>query len=86
MKKESSSVSSTLKRYAQVGTKMGSVTTQIAGRKIIGKTNKVKNAELIFEALGGLKGPFMKVAQLLSSIPDAMPKEYSDKLLSLIHI
>ena len=83
MKKESSSVSSTLKRYAQVGTKMGSVTTQIAGRKIIGKTNKVKNAELIFEALGGLKGPFMKVAQLLSSIPDAMPKEYSDKLQQL---
>ena len=83
MKKESSSVSSTLKRYAQVSSKMGSVTTQIAGRKIIGKTNKVKNAELIFEALGGLKGPFMKVAQLLSSIPDAMPKEYSDKLQQL---
>ena len=83
MKKESSSVSSTLKRYAQVSSKMGSVTTQIAGRKIIGKTNKEKNAELIFEALGGLKGPFMKVAQLLSSIPDAMPKEYSDKLQQL---
>jgi predicted unusual protein kinase regulating ubiquinone biosynthesis (AarF/ABC1/UbiB family) len=34
-------------------------------------------------ALGGIKGPLMKVAQLLASIPDALPKEYASELASL---
>ena len=42
-----------------------------------------KNADIILNALGGLKGPLMKVAQLLSTIPDAMPKEYAEKLQTL---
>ena len=42
-----------------------------------------KNADIILNALGGLKGPLMKVAQLLSTIPDALPKEYADKLQTL---
>src|SRR5262249_42659907 len=31
-------------------------------------------------ALGGLKGPIMKVAQLLATIPDALPPEYAQAL------
>ncbi len=31
-------------------------------------------------ALGGLKGPIMKVAQLLATIPDALPPEYAAEL------
>ena len=34
-------------------------------------------------ALGGLKGPLMKVAQLLSTIPDVVPKEYAAELAQL---
>ena len=34
-------------------------------------------------ALGGLKGPLMKVAQLLSTIPDALPDEYVQELIQL---
>ena len=34
-------------------------------------------------ALGGLKGPLMKVAQLLSTIPDALPPEYAEELAKL---
>ena len=30
--------------------------------------------------LGGLKGPIMKVAQLMSTIPDALPPEYAAEL------
>jgi predicted unusual protein kinase regulating ubiquinone biosynthesis (AarF/ABC1/UbiB family) len=35
------------------------------------------------KALGGLKGPLMKVAQLLSTIPDAIPAEYAEELAKL---
>src|SRR5207302_8084828 len=35
------------------------------------------------EALGGLKGPIMKVAQLMSTIPDALPPEYVAELQKL---
>ena len=35
------------------------------------------------ELLGNLKGPIMKVAQILATIPDALPKEYSEQLSKL---
>ncbi|MBT7268343.1 MAG: AarF/ABC1/UbiB kinase family protein, partial [Rhodospirillaceae bacterium] len=35
------------------------------------------------DALGGLKGPLMKVAQILSTIPNALPQEYADQLAEL---
>ena len=34
-------------------------------------------------ALGGLKGPIMKVAQLLATIPEALPQEYIEQLAKL---
>jgi predicted unusual protein kinase regulating ubiquinone biosynthesis (AarF/ABC1/UbiB family) len=34
-------------------------------------------------ALGGLKGPLMKVAQLMATIPDALPAEYALELAQL---
>ena len=83
MKKEPATISGKFKRYAQVTQKVGSVTSKIAGRKLIGKNDEQKNADLIFDALGGLKGPLMKVAQFLSTIPDALPDGYSEKLQQL---
>ena len=35
------------------------------------------------EALGSMKGPVMKVAQLLATIPDALPADYSEHLMKL---
>ena len=34
-------------------------------------------------ALGNLKGPVMKVAQILATIPDALPEEYVKELQQL---
>ena len=34
-------------------------------------------------ALGGIKGPLMKVAQLLATIPEALPEEYVRELIQL---
>lgn len=55
-----------------------------AGEKFLGiQADRKKQAERLRIALGGLKGPLMKVAQVLSSIPDAVPKEYAVELAQL---
>ena len=72
-----------VKRYTNVSSKITSIVARMAGNKIIGNNDINKNADNILNALGGLKGPLMKVAQLLSTIPDAIPKEYAEKLQTL---
>ena len=42
-----------------------------------------KNAAALAAALGGLKGPIMKVAQLMATIPEALPAEYAEELSQL---
>jgi predicted unusual protein kinase regulating ubiquinone biosynthesis (AarF/ABC1/UbiB family) len=42
-----------------------------------------KSAAELAKALGGLKGPIMKAAQLLSTIPEALPPEYARELAQL---
>ena len=39
--------------------------------------------ESLRNMLGNLKGPWMKIAQILATIPDALPDEYSEVLLAL---
>ena len=45
--------------------------------------DRAANAVELTAALGGLKGPIMKVAQLLATIPDALPPEYANELIKL---
>ena len=68
-------------RYAQVGTRMGGVAARMAGARLTG--GGAGNAAALAAALGGLKGPLMKVAQLLSTIPDLLPPEYAAELQKL---
>ena len=71
-------------RYARVGTNVGSVAARYAGRRLLGlELDRDKSARELAAALGGLKGPIMKVAQLLSTIPEALPKEYARELAQL---
>src|SRR5215510_5716351 len=71
-------------RYARVGTDVGGVAARIAGARFFGfDLDRAKNAAQLAAALGGLKGPIMKVAQLLSTIPDALPQEYVAELAKL---
>jgi predicted unusual protein kinase regulating ubiquinone biosynthesis (AarF/ABC1/UbiB family) len=56
----------------------------MAGAKLFGVSlDRGKNAIQLAAALGGLKGPIMKVAQLLATIPDALPPEYASELMKL---
>ena len=73
-----------IKRYAQVGTAMGGFAARVAGERVLGvKSDPARNAEGLRIALGGLKGPLMKVAQILSTIPEALPPEYAQELSQL---
>ncbi len=81
---EANRLSGRVQRYARVGANMGSVAARMAGQRLFGmSSDRDKDAAELAAALGGLKGPLMKVAQLLSTIPDALPQEYTEKLGSL---
>jgi predicted unusual protein kinase regulating ubiquinone biosynthesis (AarF/ABC1/UbiB family) len=82
--RESNRLSARMGRYAKVGTNMGGIAAKVAGAKLFGvELDNQKNAAELAAALGGLKGPLMKVAQLLSTIPDALPPEYTTELAKL---
>ena len=59
-------------RYARVGANMGGVAAKIAATRFFGvDRDRARGAADLAAALGGLKGPIMKVAQLMATIPDA---------------
>jgi predicted unusual protein kinase regulating ubiquinone biosynthesis (AarF/ABC1/UbiB family) len=71
-------------RYMRVGAGVGSVAARVAGGRLLGiEPDQGRAAADLAAALGGLKGPLMKVAQLLSTIPEALPGEYARELSQL---
>jgi len=71
-------------RYARVGGNVTGVAAKLIGARLFGgEFDHDRNAAEIARALGNLKGPLMKVAQLLSTIPDALPPEYAGELATL---
>lgn len=82
--REANRLAGRIKRYAKVGTGMGGVAARMAGQRVLGReADRSKDAADLALALGGLKGPLMKVAQLLATIPDAIPPEYTEQLMKL---
>jgi len=81
---DKSSLVGRVKRYAKVSTTMTGLAARLAGQKYLGlDINKPAHAKQLMESLGELKGPLLKVAQLLSTIPEALPKEYAAELQKL---
>ncbi len=70
-------------RYARVGVNMSGVAARMASGKLFGANGQVTNAAALTQALGGLKGPMMKVAQMMATIPDLLPPEYVEELQKL---
>jgi predicted unusual protein kinase regulating ubiquinone biosynthesis (AarF/ABC1/UbiB family) len=71
-------------RYARVGANMSGIAARFAGARVLGLAlDRSRNAIELAAALGGLKGPIMKAAQLLATIPDALPPEYASELIKL---
>jgi predicted unusual protein kinase regulating ubiquinone biosynthesis (AarF/ABC1/UbiB family) len=72
------------KRMARTSGAVGGIAARVAGNRVFGiKTDKAAHAEDLKAILGGLKGPLMKVAQFLSTVPDALPPEYAAELAEL---
>ena len=81
---ESKTFSKKIKRYAKVGGVVGKLATELASQKYLGlKLDKNKHAIKVKNALGNIKGPLMKVAQLSATIPDLLPPEYAQELSHL---
>jgi predicted unusual protein kinase regulating ubiquinone biosynthesis (AarF/ABC1/UbiB family) len=60
------------------------VAARFAGTRLLGKgPNRAGEASALASALGNLKGPLMKVAQLMATIPDLLPPEYAAELQKL---
>src|SRR5216117_1393033 len=82
--REKNRFSARARRYASVGANVGGVAARMAGARFLGRDlDRGKNAADLAAALGGLKGPIMKVAQLLATIPEALPPEYVQELSQL---
>ncbi|OCC00362.1 ABC transporter ATP-binding protein [Labrys sp. WJW] len=81
---EANRLSARARRYARVGVNVGGVAARMAGSRLMGGGgSSSSNAAALAKALGGLKGPLMKVGQLLSTIPDALPPDYAAELSKL---
>ena len=73
-----------LRRFARTSGAVGGIAARVAGNKVFGfKTDKAAHAEDLKAVLGNLKGPLMKVAQILSTVPDVLPAEYAAELAQL---
>ena len=63
---------------------MAGLGARLAGERYLGlPLDRERHAADLKTALGGIKGPLMKVAQLLATIPDALPEEYVRELIQL---
>ena len=82
--KEANRFSARMGRYAKVGTNVGGIVAKMAGARLFGVSlDRNRNASELTAVLGNLKGPMMKVAQLIATIPDAIPPEYAEELATL---
>ena len=81
---EDGSLTGRVRRYVRVGGAVGGFAARLAGQRFLGvPLDRGRHASDLRAALGGLKGPLMKVAQILSTIPEALPREYAAELAQL---
>ncbi len=81
---ERSNLFGEIRRFARTSGAVGGIAARVAGERMFGiKTDRAAHAEDLKTILGGLKGPLMKVAQFLSTVPDALPAEYALELAEL---
>lgn len=79
-----SSLFGEMRRMVRTSGAVGGIAARVAGERFLGlRTDKTAHAEDLRQILGGLKGPLMKVAQFLSTVPDALPEEYAAQLATL---
>ncbi len=82
--KEKNNLGQRALRYGRVSTTMAGLAARVAGERYLGmKIDRDGHAGQLTEALGNLKGPLMKVGQILATIPEALPPEYANDFQQL---
>jgi predicted unusual protein kinase regulating ubiquinone biosynthesis (AarF/ABC1/UbiB family) len=82
--REQNRLSGRLTRYARVGANVGGVAARVAGARLFGRDlTDQRNAADLSAVLGGLKGPLMKLAQMMATVPDLLPPEFATELQKL---
>ena len=79
---EANRFSARASRYAKLGVNAGAFAARVGVNRLAGGGG-VDDARAFTEALGSMKGPMMKVAQMLATIPDALPSDYAAELMKL---
>lgn len=81
---EKDSLGGRIKRYGQVSTTVAGLAARVAGEKLLGiRIERDAHAQELMQSLGGLKGPLMKIGQILATIPEALPPEYAQSMQQL---
>ncbi len=81
---EKSTIGNRLARYGRVSTTMAGLAARVAGEKYLGiEIDRDDHALQLTKALGNLKGPLMKIGQILATIPEAIPAEYAQDFQQL---
>jgi predicted unusual protein kinase regulating ubiquinone biosynthesis (AarF/ABC1/UbiB family) len=71
-------------RFARVGAGLSGAAAAIGANSLFSDGNlDARNARALKEALGRLKGPLMKVAQIMATIPDLLPAEFAAEFAEL---
>src|SRR5580704_2901176 len=71
-------------RFAKVGAGLSGAAAAMGANAILGGGDlEARNARAMRAALGQLKGPLMKVAQMATTVPDLLPPEFAQELASL---
>jgi predicted unusual protein kinase regulating ubiquinone biosynthesis (AarF/ABC1/UbiB family) len=71
-------------RFARVGAGLSGAAAAIGANAILGGGDiDARNARAVKAALGQLKGPLMKIAQMATTVPDLLPPEFAQELASL---
>ncbi len=83
-KDEDSSLFKRAQRYGRVSGAMTGLAAKLAGQRFFGmEIERGEHAIQLTSALGNLKGPLMKIGQILATIPEALPPEYAQEFQKL---
>jgi predicted unusual protein kinase regulating ubiquinone biosynthesis (AarF/ABC1/UbiB family) len=73
-----------LQRTVRVGAGLAGAGVGYGANRLFGGDDAdARNARLIKDALGQLKGPLMKVAQMVATVPDLLPPEFAEQFAEL---
>src|SRR5207248_8865330 len=65
----------------RVGAGLGGAAARRGAARLYGRElSDPRNAADLVATLGGLKGPLMKVAQMMATVPDRMPPDFAAEL------